>query len=130
MNSDTPCVWEDTPPHACKFVKRPSRIISSMLSDRRAPHGPQPFSLTSLILDMNQPPLRHPPAFSERTLRKRAHDDLYALGNQSSPYGDLVKYVTVVWDSGEFTLEYVNPFSLLCLLAASSLCFSSCWENV
>ena len=111
-----------------------------MLGDRRAPHDPQQPSLTPLMLDMNQPvwplvvqlisQLGEQAGFSERTLRKRAHDDLYVLGKQSSPCGDLVEYVTVVGDSGEFTLEYVNPFSLLYLFAASSLCCFQLLENV
>ena len=57
---------------------------------------------------------------SERTCRKRIHDELYSLPSQSTPYGVLMQELRVEGENGTLVMDVLNPFALIHLACQES----------
>ena len=110
-----------------------SLIMNVISAKRRRLELEHPISM-SMVLDAHHLPagrvLRaaacsaaHGGKRSHRTLRNHFREQLYAVSNAETPYGKIVKEIVIFDGPRRMAIEYVCPFSFLCVMSSASSLF-------
>ena len=82
-------------------------------------HAAEVGSVMSLVLDARKPVAtfanliveRHQGGPTARTLRKRAHEQLYELPKTATPYGHILEGTKIIGKCGELVWQHINIFA-------------------
>ena len=93
------------------------------MADHESALSPRPsadsFDVIGLVLDARKPVStfaklvvdRHTSGESARSLRKRAHEQLYTLPSTETPYGKIAETFTIQGKHGLLHRDHVNMFA-------------------